>query len=345
MQAAVWARMFGQFRLFFATRRDHWIEAPERAQWGHGRSQELLALLLMQRRALTRGEAAAALWPESDGARRTKLLRNALWNLRSALERMPGVETEAMGVARLEVREEPHTLRLVIRAPAGRAPTSAGGEGTGEVGLIGQRLVAAGGTGYSVSSKLWCDALAFETACQRAGAAATGEERLRWSQRALSLYSGVFMPGMEHSGWVVDQRSRQEERWARLCVDASTALRHMREPERALALLLTVMERQPQHAEAAHHAMMLLASAGKVTEALSLYDRARRAFRESYGSESGSLRRLAAEIRSGQFMIDGVDGLGEREPDGSVWGASGSSRPRGSSGSRWRINPPDVKDW
>lgn len=178
----------------------------------------------------------------------------------------------------------------------------------------------------SGSSGIWCDALAFEVACQRAGGATTLEERLHWSQAALTLYTDVFMVGMagvERARWVTDQRARLAERWARLCVDAASALRRMREPERALDLLLTVVERQPHDAEAARHAMSLLASQGRVAEALSLYERARRALRQAYGSEPEPLRRLAAEIRAGRILVE---------------------RQRRDSGAHWRISPADVEE-
>ena len=164
------------------------------------------------------------------------------------------------------------------------------------------------------------------------GAATTPEKRLEWSQAALTMYTGVFMPGIERASWIASHRTRLEERWAKLCVDAAGALRRMRETERALGLLLNVVERQPQHVEAAHHAMMLLASQGKMSESLRVYERARRAFRQEYGSESESLRRLANDIRAGRFLLDRHERLERLE------------RPQGASGDRWRMTPADVEE-
>lgn len=338
----VCVQTLGEFRLFLSLGQDRWVEAPDRGRWGHGRALELLLLLLLQRRAVTRGEAAAALWPKSDGARRAKLLRNALWNLRKALESLNMLalgqaergRLDGAHVAQLVFRETPQTLRLVSVAPTTQERDPVGMTGTMVENLSTQRLTAMIRTGYGVSSGMssgiWCDALAFENACQRAGAATAPEERLRWSQTGLALYTGVFLPGIERADWIESQRTRLEERWARLCVDAAGALRRLRETERALGLLLNVVERQPQHAEAAHHAMTLLAGAGKVAEALRVYERTRRAFRQEYGSEPESLRRLVNEIRAGRFLHDGADRTG-RSPRAS--------------GDRWRIEPADVEGW
>jgi DNA-binding SARP family transcriptional activator len=326
----------GDFRVYLATSEDRWVEAPDRVRWGHGRALELLALLLLHRRSLTRSEVAAMLWPDGESGRRAKLLRNALWNLRSALDNLSALvvgHAEREGpsgapIAQLTLRESAHTLRLVA-TPLPVIKRGAGSrEDRGEEGASAQRLTRMTRPGYGgapgMSSGIWCDAPAFETACERVGGATTPEERLRWSNVALTMYAGVFMPGIERAAWIAGQRARLEERWARVCVDAAGALRRMRELDRALRLLLDVVERRPQHAEAAHHAMTLLASQGRVADALEVYERARRAFRQAYGSETDTLRRLAAEIRGGRFLVE---------------------RPRRNSGAYWRVEPPDVEEW
>lgn len=286
----------GAFQVLFDLGQGRTLDLTRAHIWGHGRARDLLLLLLLHRRPLRRQEAAATLWPEADSARRARLLRNALWNLRSALEQHATVryDVPAGNCARtdaLMLRDTPFALSLQVVSslvPQGAcAPISMPAESLGQQ---------------------WCGFLAFETAASRVREGISVEERITLGQAALQLYGGPFLAHrqngadtMAESTWILDHRARAQAQWIRLSLELATDLRRVGEREQALDLLMHVVEQDPLQLEAARRAMVLLGDLNRVDEALLVYERCRRSHREAFHRDPSDLKRIATQLRSGHM--------------------------------------------
>jgi hypothetical protein len=193
---------------------------------------------------------------------------------------------------------------------------------------------------------------AFEEAATRAHEAGSLQERLTLGQAALDLYGGPFLAHRQAAwagagqssrqtahvtaqarDWTQPYRARAQAQWMRLVVERATDLRRIDEREQALDLLLQVVAQDALQSEAVRRAMILLAELDRTQEALGIYERCRRAYRDTYGggrgrgrgAEPAALRRLASELRAGRVMRTRVD-----------------SAPRPTSGAYPRIQQPDA---
>ncbi len=283
---------FGAFRLLLAQNNQRWLDLTDTRLWGHGRAQDLLLLLLLRRRPIARVEAAATLWPDADPSRRARLLRNALWNLRHALEAQSSEQLAggATPCACLELREAPHTLHL----HAARIEDNQRAFETSVWGGSVHRESSE--TGEAV---IWTDVEAFETACQQARAAETLDERLRFAQQALHLYAGPFLQHRQDASWISAYRTRLHNRWVHLTLDLATDWRRSGQRDLAIELLQTVLLQDPEQVEVAKRVLVLLREAGRVRDALDLYERFRRTYRNLFGADPLELKRLATEIARG----------------------------------------------
>jgi tetratricopeptide (TPR) repeat protein len=188
--------------------------------------------------------------------------------------------------------------------------------------------------GRSVVGRVWCDVWAFEEAATRTHEAGSLQERLALGQAALDLYGGPFLAHRQAAwdgagqssrqtahvtaqarDWTQPYRARAQAQWMRLVVERATDLRRIDEREQALDLLLQVVAQDALQSEAVRRAMILLAELDRTQEALGIYERCRRAYRDTYGggrgggrgAEPAALRRLAGELRAGRVMRTGVD--------------------------------------
>lgn len=283
---------FGAFRLLIAQNNQRWLDLTDTRLWGHGRAQDLLLLLLLRRRPMTRVEAAATLWPDADPIRRARLLRNALWNLRRALEAQSSgqMAEDSTPCAHLELREAPHALHL-------HAAHS-------EIHQRAFETSAWSGAEHRESSEtgeavIWTDVEAFETACQQARAAETLDERLRFAQQALRLYAGPFLQHRQDVGWISAYRTRLHNRWVHLTLDLAAEWRRSGQRDLAIELLQSVLLQDPEQVEVAKRVLILLREAGRVRDALGLYERFRREYRNLFGADPLEIKRLATEIARG----------------------------------------------
>ncbi|MGH2501099.1 MAG: AfsR/SARP family transcriptional regulator, partial [Ktedonobacterales bacterium] len=368
---ALWLYTLGVFQVLLYVEADRWVDLTDAHLWEHGRAHDLALLLLLRGRPLARAEAAATLWPEAESRHRGRLLRNALWNLRRALSRHASIlQRDGSATTTLSLQETPYTLSLQVRAtptttlPHLQAPTAlvAGSEHEADPERLFPPKVSArclrfepvgGDVGRkSVVGRVWCDVWAFEEAATRAHEAGSLQERLTLGQAALDLYSGPFLAHRQAAwagerqsrrqtaqttaqalDWSHPYRTRAQAQWMRLVVERATDLRRIGEREQALDLLLQVVAQDALQSEAARRAMILLAELDRTQEALGVYERCRRAFRDAYGggrgagrgAEPAALRRLASELRAGRVMRTRVD-----------------SAPRPSSGVYPRPQQPDA---
>lgn len=340
----VYAQTLGSFRLLVAHPQGRWVDITPHLPRGHGRARELLALLLTHRRALTREEAAKMLWPNEEPRDRARRLRNALYHARQALVMLYSLVSQTLGIAatdlpQLTLQDTTARLSLLVNAPRRSAPDDVTGDTPISLSLpptlVEAGFDAMGSTsngsptpvaelldpGLKLGNGLVCDTPIFELLTQRLRAAQTAVEQLRWGQGALAFYAGPFMPGHD-SAWIAARREHLETRWAQLCLDLAAFWRLTGDHVHAIGVLLQVLERQPDHEDAARAAMHLLASRGATVEALRIYERVQRVYREHHKRESGALRRLANEIRAGHIMAEPGEGL------------------LNSSGGRWAQEPP-----
>lgn len=64
---------------------------------------------------------------------------------------------------------------------------------------------------------VWCDAASFERMLDLAAGAARPQHRLRYTERALALYRGDFLPGDAHEPWISTARARLRQRYLEAC--------------------------------------------------------------------------------------------------------------------------------
>ncbi len=172
----------GHFRLLIGCEhaghvgQDGWVDLADARAWGHGRAQELLLLLLLRRRPLTRAEAAATLWPATEASRRKQLLRNALWNLRRVLAQHASVlHADCGATTALLLHEASYLLSVQVNALQLSATATA----------LTPHMDTQSASQSAAPSHIWCDALAFEAAAEQVRAAASLEERIELGQAAL----------------------------------------------------------------------------------------------------------------------------------------------------------------
>lgn len=364
---AVWLYTLGVFQLVLYAGADRWVDLTDPRVWGHGRAQDLVTLLLVNRRSLSRAEVGAALWPDVESRHRGRLLRNALWNLRNALARHAVIHhADGLTVTSLALIETPYALALQVRAthtpdpppaPAHADPTQP------SASLRSSRPSPAPLTSSLTSSlspasvgqvvgQVWCDVWAFEEATASAHEVEALRERLALGREAVRLYRGPFLahrrPDRQRSSssggarqeaqaahsadWTQTYRARAHAQWVRLVVEHATTLRRVGEREQALDLLLQALSQDALQVEIARRAMLLLAELNRPLEALDIYERCRRAYRDAYGgrAEPTPLKRLAADLRAGRILYT------PRNPVDSA--------PRPTSGVYPRLKLPDRPD-
>lgn len=332
---AVWLYTLGVFQLVLYAGADGWADLTDPRVWGHGRAQDLVTLLLVNRRSLSRAEASATLWPDVESRHRGRLLRNALWNLRNALARHAVIHhADGLTVTSLALIETPYALALQVRAshmpdpppaPAHADPTqppaSLRSSRPSPATLTPALPPASVG---QVVGQVWCDVWAFEEATANAHEVEALRERLALGQEAVRLYRGPFLahrrPERQRSSssvgarqeaqaahsadWTQTYRARAHAQWVRLVAEHATTLRRVGEREQALDLLLQALSQDALQVEIARRAMLLLAELNRPLEALDIYERCRRAYRDAYGgrAEPTPLKRLAADLRAGRIL-------------------------------------------
>jgi predicted ATPase/DNA-binding SARP family transcriptional activator len=167
-----------------------------------------------------------------------------------------------------------HLLRRLLDGPDDAA---------GKIHLVGDVLVLEPAGGRQ-SDPDWLDALTFE---RTARIALDGTDRDA-CRAALAHYGGAYLPEEPYADWVVARRERLRELYletlrhlAGLCGQVSD----LAEAERCLSLLLV---EDPCHEDAAAELMGMLASAGRRTEALRVYQTLAAALDADLGLAPGS---------------------------------------------------------
>lgn len=311
----------GVFQLLVYADAEQWVDLTDPGMWGHGRAQDLATLLLLRGRPMARLEAAEALWPAAESRHRGQLLRNALWNLRRALASHAMIlQADGRTTISLALLETTYTLALQVRITrTSDSPPLAHATSIpphSQVLCLAPPHVSAGDDG----GPIWCDVWAFEEAAARAHEAESLEERLALGQAAIRLYGGPFLTHrrierQRSSGgrqeahvadWTQVYRTQAHAQWMRLVTEYATDLRRIGEREQALDLLLQALAQDPLHTEVTRRAMLLLVELDRLHEALEIYERCRRAYRDAYGggkgAEPAALKHLAAEIRTGRVV-------------------------------------------
>jgi len=255
-----------------------------------GKARALLAYLAVEAGHAHRRETLAGLlWPDYEERSARANLRNALSNLRKAIEDRPAIEDRGA----VRGHREPFllTTRETIQ--------------------------------FNRASDHWIDVVTFGKLVQ------ADVSTSRQLEEALALYRGPFMEGfsVEESAAYEDWISLVRERLQRQALAAYQRLieqvEGQSEYERACALAWSWVELAPWQ-ESAHRALMrLLALSGQRGAALAQYETCRRALREELDVEPGDeTRRLYERIRDGELAPP------KQEQDVGAKPAGPSIRPR-----------------
>ncbi len=247
--------------LFGEFRMEWAIPSLDEQAWYHRTSARTVFFLLLcaPHRRATRSQLAGILWPETDEKKALDLVRSALKALRRVL-------TTTSGETLL------HTGAL------------------SEIRLAGQE-------------RLWVDTDAFEWLVQQASTASTPDEALALWQEANTLLRGEFLVGERSQEWMRAPwvRGRRRLLHAARCQVVRHLTRsylHLGQQTRAETLLIAHLSQFPTDQDALYHLMKLLISQECLSEALTLYDRCRRAL-EAVGKEPiPPLQKLTHHLRT-----------------------------------------------
>jgi DNA-binding SARP family transcriptional activator len=260
--------MLGHFALSLVNEDGTLAPFPSSA-WRHGRAKVLCMFLLTRaHREATRHDVIRALWPRATSKAGSKYLSNAIWNLRR------GLATDDLRTLPLALEVSPTMLRL-------RLTTGSTGDETA----------------------CWIDAAAFERACRRARVGRSAAEVEAALGEALRLYRGEFLPEVQDEEWAVSRRTRLQEQWVQVAMTGASFWARAGHPSAALDVLFAVLDRVPEHVEAARQAMIVLTSSGQARAALALYRNVRRHHKTLFHSEPIELSRLADKIQAGHFAL------------------------------------------
>ena len=253
----------GRFRVVLVDDQDAQSDVPE-AAWRHGSAKDLLTVLLVQpHQVMTRERAGALLWPRTSARVQRKRLTNAIWNLHRAL----GETSHVINTALLTTRA---TLQLCQTADRAACDGSC-----------------------------WVDASAFEAASRGMQHASTDAAKLLAAREALTLYQGDFLIDTAHNTLVEARQYALQEQWIQMLMHLSELWQRADQAERAVEVLLTVVEHAPDHVEAARQAASLLTQLGRSAQAARLLARARRRYKTLVGLEAPELFQIKPPIRTG----------------------------------------------
>jgi len=138
----------------------------------------------------------------------------------------------------------------------------------------------------------WVDAWAFERSADRAdaswrkGPGGKGEsEAIQQTQKAIHLYQGAFLPGDASEPWTNSLRERLRSKFLRCVVKLGHHWQEKKEWEKAAECYQKGLEVDERIEQFYLNLMMMYQRLGRRTEALSVYDRCRRALSSTLGVE------------------------------------------------------------
>ena len=138
----------------------------------------------------------------------------------------------------------------------------------------------------------WVDAWAFErsvdwaAASWKKGPRGKGEsEAIQQTQKAINLYQGAFLPGDASEPWTNSLRERLRSKFLRCVVKLGQHWQEIKEWEKAAECYQRGLEVDERIEQFYLTLMMMYQRLGRRTEALSVYDRCRRALSSTLGVE------------------------------------------------------------
>jgi DNA-binding SARP family transcriptional activator len=138
----------------------------------------------------------------------------------------------------------------------------------------------------------WVDAWAFERAADRADASwrkgprgKDDSEGIQQTEKAINLYQGAFLPGDASEPWAHSSRERLQSKFLRCVVKLGQHWQEIREWEKAAECYQRGLEVDERIEQFYLNLMMMYQQLGRRTEALSVYDRCRRALSSTLGVE------------------------------------------------------------
>jgi DNA-binding SARP family transcriptional activator len=151
------------------------------------------------------------------------------------------------------------------------------------------------------------DADSFESSALAARRQGTSNPRdaLTAYERALSQYTGAFLPYDLYSEWVVRRRDELEQTYIEASLSAARIAISMKEYERGLALAAPAFVLDNAREDVARLIMLALASLGRRAEAVRLFGR----LKDHLNSEIGCMPDPATEALRAR-IVDGSEGTG-----------------------------------
>ena len=158
---------------------------------------------------------------------------------------------------------------------------------------------------------LWVDVEAFEAA---AATARRSQDPAAY-RAALELYAGELLPDDRYEEWVESRRQELRGKFLSMLIELAGLYEERDDYRRGVEALKRFLSVEPANEEAHAGLMRLYAHAGRQQEALSQYQRLRKALSGQFGTEPGATtRRLRDEISAGEFPPPPLAAPPQEEP-------------------------------
>jgi DNA-binding SARP family transcriptional activator len=246
-------------------------DRPEPITLPGGKTQELFFYLMLHRHQLHSREAIAALlWPECSTVKSRKNLRQALWQLQSALARFTKN-------AKCEL--------LTIDAESIR--------------MNGDKSMT---VDVSIFER------AYEEVCGNTGKSLEASQA-KVLQRAVELYRGDLLEGC-YEDWCLVERERLQNWYLIMLEKLICYSRMVHEYPRAVEYAETILRLDRAHERTYRQLMRTFYESGNRTAALRQYDRCKSALEEELGVEpSQQTQKLCEQIRKEQVGNHATEGV------------------------------------
>lgn len=241
------------------------------ASWSSRQSELLLKYLISAEHYKRRvEETIEEFWPGAPPRRGREYFRRSLMHLRRTLE----PERSSYAASRYVLSDRQCiTLQMKLAAPAN-------------------------------SPGIWLDAHEFDELTAKVLSGLQRNELLRdEANRALELYRGPFLAHDPESGWASRARDHYQRLWTVLVSGLARAETTLKNFDRAILLLGTLVDECPDDEDATFRLMVVYAATGRRGQALRLFENLRRYLSESLDARPGEVFiRLSAAVRAGDSM-------------------------------------------
>jgi DNA-binding SARP family transcriptional activator len=259
---AINVRLFGRFGV--------WCDGRPATGLNARRACELLSYLVLHRdRAQQREALAGQLWEDAQPAQGRKYLRQALWQLHTALrldEGGDGPQVLQVGPEWIQLNSCDQVQVDVIR--------------------------------FEEATRL----------CRGIPGSKLDDASLLQLEQAVALYRGDLLDGW-YQDWCLFERERLQNEFLDMLEKLVTSYETRRDCERGLAHARRMLAVDPAREQAHRHVMRLQVLAGNHTEALREYERCERSVMQELGVKpSEQTRALHESIRQGRFDGVHADG-------------------------------------